>query len=161
MPRPVLAVPLALSLLTARAAGAQQPSATPPAAPAPRAEFAAPAGGTGPFSPYVRVGETVYLSGVIGTGPDGALAPGGIAPETRQALANMRATLARAGATMDDVVKCTVFLADMAEWGAMNEVYTTFFPAHKPARSAMGVSGLARNARVEIECLAVRGAGGR
>jgi len=56
-------------------------------------------------------------------------------------------------------VKCTVFLADMQEWGAMNEVYATFFPRHKPARSAVGVSGLARNGRVEIECLAVRGAG--
>jgi enamine deaminase RidA (YjgF/YER057c/UK114 family) len=61
---------------------------------------------------------------------------------------------------MDDVVKCTVFLADMGEWAAMNEVYVTFFQKHKPARSAMGVNGLALNARVEIECIAVGGPGG-
>jgi reactive intermediate/imine deaminase len=109
----------------------------------------------------VRVGETVYLSGVLGTGADGALAPGGVGPETRQALTTMRATLARAGATMDDVVKCTVFLLDMQEWPAMNAVYAEFFPGHKPARSAVAVAGLARGARVEVECVAVRGAGAR
>jgi len=123
-----------------------------------RAEFAA-ANPNAPLSQYVRVGETIYLSGMLGTGADGALAPGGIGPETRQALTNVRATLEKLGASMDDVVKCTVFLADMTEWGAMNEVYTTFFLKHKPARSAVGVNGLARNGRVEIECLAVRGAG--
>ena len=62
--------------------------------------------------------------------------------------------LARLGATMDDVVKCTVFLADIDEWAAMNEVYVTYFPNHKPARSALGVSGLALGARTEIECIA-------
>ena len=123
-------------------------------------EFA-PASATAPLSQFVRVGETIYLSGVLGTGADGALAAGGIGPETRQALTNMRATLEKTGATLDDVVKCTVFLADMQEWGAMNEVYTTFFTKHKPARSAVGVNGLARNGRVEIECLAIRGAGSR
>jgi len=126
--------------------------------PVARAEFAA-ASAAAPLSQYVRVGETIYLSGMLGTGADGALAAGGIGPETRQALTNVRAALEKVGATMDDVVKCTVFLADMAEWGAMNEVYTTFFPKHKPARSAVGVNGLARSGRVEIECLAVRGAG--
>lgn len=125
---------------------------------APRVEFAA-ASPTAPLSQYVRVGETIYLSGMLGTGADGTMAAGGIGPETRQTLTNVKATLEKLGATMDDVVKCTVFLADMAEWGAMNEVYTTFFTKHKPARSAVGVNGLARNGRVEIECLAVRGAG--
>jgi len=123
-----------------------------------RAEFAG-ASATAPLSQYVRVGETIYLSGMLGTTADGTLAAGGIGPETKQALTNIRAALAKSGATLDDVVKCTVFLADMQEWAAMNEVYTTFFVRHKPARSAIGVSGLARNGRVEIECLAVRGAG--
>jgi 2-iminobutanoate/2-iminopropanoate deaminase len=136
------------------AAGAQQVSKDAPQ----RAEFAA-GSATAPLSAYVRVGNTIYLSGALGTGANGQLAPGGIGPETQQTLTNVKATLEKAGATMDDVVKCTVFLADMAEWGAMNEVYTTFFQRHKPARSAVGVNGLARNARVEIECIAVRGAG--
>ncbi len=126
---------------------------------APKAEFVG-ASASAPLSQYVRVGETIYLSGMLGSTPEG-LAPGGVAAETRQALTNMKAVLENTGTTMDDVVKCTVFLADMQEWGAMNEVYTTFFPKNKPARSAVGVNGLARNARVEIECVAVRGAGGR
>lgn len=126
---------------------------------APRAEFAA-ASATAPLSQYVRVGETIYLSGMLGSTAEGLVA-GGVAPETRQALTNVKAALEKSGATLDDVVKCTVFLADMQEWAAMNEVYATFFVKNKPARSAVGVNGLARSARVEIECLAVRGAGGR
>jgi 2-iminobutanoate/2-iminopropanoate deaminase len=126
---------------------------------APAIEFAAPSPGA-PLSQYVRVGEAIFLSGMLGTGADGTLAAGGVGPETRQALTNVRAALEKAGATIDDVVKCTVFLADMAEWGAMNDVYTTFFTKHKPARSAVGVNGLARNGRVEIECIAVKGASG-
>jgi len=125
---------------------------------APAIEFAAPNPGA-PLSQYVRVGEAIFLSGMLGTAADGTLAAGGIGPETRQALTNVKAALEKAGATIDDVVKCTVFLADMAEWGAMNEVYTTFFTKHKPARSAVGVNGLARSGRVEIECIAVKGAG--
>jgi enamine deaminase RidA (YjgF/YER057c/UK114 family) len=81
--------------------------------------------------------------------------PGGIQPETRQVLENIRALLLRSGSSMDRVVKCTVFLADMREWGAMNEVYVTFFAAdRRPARTAAGASGLALDARVEIECVA-------
>jgi len=125
---------------------------------APRAEFVG-ASESAPLSRFVRVGETIYLSGALGTTPEGTLAPGGIAAETRQTLLNIQATLQQAGATLDDVVKCTVFLADMQEWGAMNEVYRTGFARNKPARTAVGVTGLARNARVEIECVAVRGAG--
>ncbi len=67
---------------------------------------------------------------------------------------NIAAALARYGSSMDEVVKCTVFLADMAEWGAMNEIYRTYFPDNPPARSALGASGLALNARVEIGCFA-------
>jgi reactive intermediate/imine deaminase len=108
-----------------------------------------------PFSSAVRVDHTLYLSGALGYDREkGALVEGGIQPETRKTLENIAQTLETFGSSMDRVVKCTVFLADMAEWGAMNEVYTTFFP-NKPARSALGASGLALDARVEIECIAV------
>jgi reactive intermediate/imine deaminase len=112
------------------------------------------AGAKLPFSAAVRVGSLLILSGQLGTDSSGTLAPGGIAPETRQALENIRRILAANGSSLDHVVKCTVMLADMQEWGAMNEVYVTFFPTHLPARSAFGASGLARNARVELECWA-------
>ena len=108
-----------------------------------------------PFSDAVRVGDLLFLSGKIGNVPGTMeLAPGGIQGETRQTLENIKASLTRLGATMDDVVKCTVFLADIGEWAAMNEVYVTYFPNRKPARSALGVSGLALGARTEIECIA-------
>jgi reactive intermediate/imine deaminase len=110
-----------------------------------------------PFSAAVRVGDMLYLSGQIGTDSTGGLVPGGIEPETRQTMENIRAVLEANGSSMDRVVKCLVMLADMAEWGAMNKVYVTFFPDHLPARSAMGASGLALGARVEIECIAVAG----
>ena len=80
---------------------------------------------------------------------------GGIGPETRQTMDNIKSAVEAYGGSMDRVVKCTVFLADMAEWGAMNEVYKTYFPADAaPARSAVGSNGLALGARVEIECMA-------
>lgn len=107
------------------------------------------------YSEAVRVGNTLYLSGKIGTIPgEGRLAPGGIKGETKQVLENIKAVLERHGSSLDRVVKVTVFLADIAEWGDMNEVYTTYFPNNPPARSALGTSGLARGARVEIECIA-------
>ena len=106
------------------------------------------------FSPAVRVGDMLYLSGQIGTDSSGKLVPGGIQAETRQTLANIRDVLARTGSSMDRVVKCTVMMADMAEWPAMNTVYATFFPTHKPARSAFGATALALGARVEVECIA-------
>lgn len=112
-----------------------------------------------PFSAAVRVGEMLYLSGQIGTDASGSLVAGGIEPETRQTMENIRAVLEANGSSMSRVVKCLVMLADMAEWGAMNQVYVTFFPDHLPARSAMGASGLALGARVEIECIAVAGGG--
>jgi reactive intermediate/imine deaminase len=82
------------------------------------------------------------------------MAEGGISGETRQTMDNISRVLEEFGSSMDDVVKCSVFLADMSEWGAMNDVYKTYFK-NPPARSALGVSGLALNARVEIECIAV------
>ncbi len=111
-----------------------------------------------PFSEAVRVGDMLYLAGQVGAVPGSqGLAPGGIEGETRQALENIRAVLERHGSSMNRVVRCLVMLADMAEWPRMNEVYVTFFPEHRPARSAMGANGLALNARVEIECTAVVG----
>ena len=108
-----------------------------------------------PFSSAVRAGNTLYLSGSIGNIPGTMeLATGGIQGETRQTLENISRTLETFGSSMDRVVKCTVFLADMAEWGKMNEVYRTYFE-NPPARSALGASGLALDARVEIECIAV------
>ena len=110
-----------------------------------------------PFSSAVRAGDMLYLSGQIGTDSTGKLVAGGIGPETRQTMENVRAVVERHGSSMDRVVKCLVMLADMGEWNAMNQVYVTYFPSHLPARSAMGASGLALGARVEIECLAAIG----
>jgi len=108
-----------------------------------------------PFSSAVRVDNLLFLSGAVGYDREkGALVEGGIQAETRKTLENISQTLETFGSSMDKVVKCTVFLADMSEWGAMNEVYATFFP-NKPARSALGASGLALDARTEIECIAV------
>jgi len=113
-----------------------------------------------PFSSAVRVDNTLYLSGSIGIIPGTMdLAEGGIQGETRQTMDNIKKTLETFGSSLDRVVKCTVFLADMAEWGAMNEVYRTYFE-NPPARSALGASGLALDARVEIECIAVVGDAG-
>ena len=109
-----------------------------------------------PFSEAVEVGDFVFLSGQIGSGADGKLVSGGIAAETKQTMANIDAVLRRHGLSMDRIVKVTVMLADMAEWSAMNKEYVAAFGKHLPARSAFGTSGLAMNARVEIECIALR-----
>jgi reactive intermediate/imine deaminase len=110
---------------------------------------------TAPFSPAVKVGNMLYLAGQEGT-DHGKLVPGGIGPETKQTLTNIKTLLEANGSDMEHVVKCTIFLADIKEWGAMNEVYRTFFsPGKLPARSAFGASGLAQDARTEIECIAV------
>ncbi|MEL8056915.1 MAG: RidA family protein [Pseudomonadota bacterium] len=108
-----------------------------------------------PFSPAVEADGWVFLSGEIGF-VNGALVPGGIGPETRQTMDNIEATLEANALGWDRVVKCTVFLADMAEWPAFNEIYRTYFDENFPARSALGASGLALDARVEIECIAKR-----
>ena len=107
----------------------------------------------GALSQAVRVGNILYLAGQLGTAGDSAR---GITPETRIAMNRIKANVEKYGSSMDRIVKCTVFLVDMSEWGAMNAVYTTFFAADKrPARSAIGTSGLVGNGRVEIECIAV------
>lgn len=114
-----------------------------------------------PFSEGVRVGHTLYLSGVIGTAPGTrTLVPGGIEGQTRQVMETIKSVLERNGSSLDQVVKCTVMLADMSEWAKMNAIYVTFFPKHFPARSALGVNGLALGAQVEIECIATVGDAG-
>lgn len=113
------------------------------------------------LSAVVKVGDMLYLSGQLGFVPGGrGLADGGIGPETRQTLENIQRTLEAAGSGMERVIKCTVFLADVADFRAMNEVYRTFFPADPPARSTVAVAGLVANARIEIECLALAGRAG-
>jgi reactive intermediate/imine deaminase len=108
-----------------------------------------------PFSPAVQVGQLLFLAGQLGTDSTGRLVAGGIKAETRQAMDNIRDVLGRVGSSMERIVKCTVMMADMAEWPAMNAVYATYFPTQFPARSAFGATGLALGARVEIECVAV------
>ena len=115
-----------------------------------------------PFSEAVRVGETLYLSGQLGHLPGKRqLAPGGIGPETRQTMENIRVALERHGSSLDQVVKCTVFLADIRDWPAFNEVYVQYFKKHLPARSALAASGLALGALVEVECVAYIPAAGK
>lgn len=127
-----------------------------PAPAGPHREVLAPSPSPLPvFSPAVRTGNLVFLSGQIGVRP-GTLevVSGGIVPETEQTLTNIRTLLEGIGLSMADVVKCTVFLADMRDYQAMNEVYARFFPDDPPARSTLGANGLALGARTEIECIA-------
>jgi 2-iminobutanoate/2-iminopropanoate deaminase len=110
-----------------------------------------------PFSEAVRVGNTLYLSGQIGIVPGSMkLVDGGIEAEAHQTMENIKATLEAHGYAMADVVKCTVMLADMSEWGRFNDIYKTFFAGRYPARSAFGANGLANGARVEVECIAAK-----
>ncbi len=138
-------------------------SACPPAAEAPRSgtpaleHVAMPGPADLPFSAAVRAGAMLYLSGQLGTDSTGRLVRGGIGPETAQALGNIRALLEAQGSGMERMVKCTAMLADMAEWGAMNQEYVRHFPAKRPAPRAFGTRGLALGARVELECLALAG----
>ena len=109
----------------------------------------------GPYSQAVVAGQLLFCSGQIPLDPaTGQLVDGDITAQTRQALLNVRAILAAAGATFDDVVKTTVYLADMNEFAAMNEVYASFFPSPAPARSTVEAARLPRDARVEIEVVA-------
>jgi 2-iminobutanoate/2-iminopropanoate deaminase len=108
------------------------------------------------YSPGIRAANLIFFSGQIGLRPGGAGLAGNIADETRQALDNLRNLMDAAGVGITDLLKCTVFLADIADYGAMNAVYAAFFePEAAPARSAVGVAGLPAGARVEIECIAL------
>ena len=109
-----------------------------------------------PFSAAVRAGEMVYLSGAIGhVRGEFRLVEGGIGPETRQALTYLKENLERAGSSLDRVVKCTVFLAAIEDFAAMNAVYREFFPTDPPARSTVAVAALVLGARIEVECIAL------
>lgn len=111
-----------------------------------------------PFSEAVAVDGMLYLSGMIGVVPGTLrLAEGGIQGEARQTMENIRAVLEAHGSSLDRVVRCTIFLADIADWDAFNAVYREYFDDPYPARSALGANGLALDARVEVECMAATG----
>lgn len=111
----------------------------------------------GPYSQAIQAGNTVYVSGQLPIDPaTGAFAGEDIKSQTRQSLTNIRAILAEAGMDMSAVVKTTVLLANMSDFGAMNEVYAEFFTAPYPARAAFQVAKLPKDALVEIECVAVK-----
>ena len=110
-----------------------------------------------PFSRAVRVGDVLYLSGAIGRGPDGK-PPEGIEAQTKATMEDIGETLKLAGLGFGDLFHCTVFLSDMKNWADFNKVYVTYFPdGPLPARSAIGVNGLALGALMEIECQAFAG----
>lgn len=112
-------------------------------------------GAIGPYSQAIRTGNLIFVSGQLPVDPStGHFAEGGIKELTRQSLLNIQHILEEAGTDMSHVVKTTVFLADMADFAAMNEVYAQFFEAPFPARSAVAIKTLPKNARVEIECIA-------
>ena len=111
----------------------------------------------GPYSQAIDANGMVVVSGQLPVNPaTGEFAEGGIKELTYQSLTNMKNILAEVGLTMENVVKTTVFLADMADFAAMNEVYASFFTGVAPARSAVAVKTLPKNALVEIECIAVK-----
>lgn len=110
-----------------------------------------------PLAEAVRIDNTLLLSGQIGIQPGTLkLVPGGIREESKQTMENIKTTLEANGYSMRDLVKCTVMLADIGKWGEFNEIYKTYFSAHFPARSALGVTGLAIGAQVEVECIAYK-----
>lgn len=111
----------------------------------------------GPYSQAIEAGGMVFVSGQLPVDPStGAFVEGGIKELTRQSLTNIQHILEAAGLTMENVVKTSVFLADMDDFAEMNEVYATFFPGTAPARSAVAVKTLPKGARIEIECIAAR-----
>ena len=111
----------------------------------------------GPYSQAITIDNLVFFSGQIPLTPAGALAEGDIADQTRQVLTNLKALLAASGSSLQQVLKTTVFLADMNDFAAMNAVYAEFFASEPPARSTLEVSRLPRDVRVEIEAIALRG----
>ncbi len=108
----------------------------------------------GPYSQAVATGGFLFTSGQIALRPDGTLVTGDVADQTRQVFANLDAVLSAAGCGRQNVVRCTVYLASMDDFAAMNEVYAAFFGAHRPARSTVEVSRLPRDVRVEIDLIA-------
>lgn len=156
MRRPLLALAaaaFALPLVTGACAvggpgsGTTMTATATPAQAGPRKEILTPGGAL--FSTAIRSGGMIYLSGVIGRSADG---DAGAA--TRQALQGVQSRLEAVGHSMADAVKCTVYLIDMDDYGAMNQVYTEFFPENPPARTAIAVRALPANAQVEVTCIA-------
>jgi reactive intermediate/imine deaminase len=113
-------------------------------------------GGQGlPFSPAIRAGDFVYISGQVAHGENGELVDGGIIPQTKQTIENLRRILEKAGCTLDDVIKCNVWLADARDFWSFNKVYAGYFPNIPPARSTVQ-SPLMIDAKIEIDCVAYR-----
>ena len=108
----------------------------------------------GPYSQAMQVGDMLYTSGQIALAPTGEMINGDVRDETHQVLKNLGGVLAAAGATYSDVIKTTIFLADMDDFLAVNTVYAEYFGDHKPARSTVAVKTLPKSAKVEIECIA-------
>lgn len=111
-------------------------------------------GAIGPYSQGVKIGNLVYTSGQIPLNPIDASMPSSIEDQTKQSLENCKAILEEAGTSLDNVIKTTVFLADMNDFVKMNEVYSTYFSANPPARSAVQVAKLPKDAQIEIEMIA-------
>ena len=113
-------------------------------------------GALGPYNQAVTAGGFVFCSGQIGMDPaSGEVVGGGVAAQTERVLLNLKAVLEAAGSGLDRVVKCTVFLKNMGDFAAMNEVYARFFTSEPPARAAVEVACLPKNVDVEIECIAL------
>ena len=110
----------------------------------------------GPYSQAVDTGSTVYCSGQLGLDPATGNLAEGVQAQTHQALKNLQAVLNVAGLSLDNVVKTTVFVQDLADFGTVNEIYGTYFHGGFPARSCVQIAALPKNALVEIECIAVR-----
>jgi reactive intermediate/imine deaminase len=152
MNRTALLVALGAGLIAASAEAGK------PALPA-QAPVFTPRSDDRPFSTSVRTGNTIYLSGQIGFAEDGSgVVPGGIEAEARRTMDLIGQDLARQGLGYENLVKCTVMLADMKDWPAFNAIYAGYFkPGRYPARSALGANGLALGAKVEVECIAWAG----
>ena len=110
----------------------------------------------GPYSQAVDTGSTVYCSGQLGLDPATGNLADGVQAQTHQALKNLQAVLNKAGLSLDNVVKTTVFVQDLADFGTVNEIYGTYFHGGFPARSCVQIAALPKTALVEIECIAVR-----
>lgn len=151
---------LLTALLVCLAAGTVAFAAEPPASKAPKSKKViaaqnAPAA-IGPYSQAIKAGSLLFLSGSLGMDPaSGKIVEGGVAPETEQALNNLEAVLKEAGAEFGHIVKTTIFLADMADFKTVNEIYAKRFSSAPPARSCVAVKELPRGGKVEIEAIAV------
>ena len=111
----------------------------------------------GPYSQAILVGGMLYTSGQIALRPDGTMVEGGVAEQTRQVLSNLSAVLEAAGGTLNDVIKTTIYLAEIEDFITVNRIYAEFFGDHRPARSTVAVKTLPKGALVEIDCIAQPG----